>query len=144
MALPDKKLDPDAPVDPALAAAIRARLEGGLLPCAAACSLAGELGREAIELGRAADALQVHLTACQLGLFGYPGHAKGWEGAGVAALPAPAVLESALAAARDESGALTCLAAWRAAAGAGCSRMQAGWAAEKVGIKIRACQLGAF
>jgi hypothetical protein len=144
MALDDKPLNPDAVIDETIAAAIGGRLEGGLLSCEAACVLATELGCEPIEVGATADALRIPLTACQIGLFGYPGHAKGWEAAGVVALPVPAGLEPTLLAARNDRGELTCLAVWGAAEHAGCSRTQAGYVAERLGIKIRNCQLGAF
>jgi len=144
MALADKKVDPDAKVDTTIAATIARRLEGGMLPCAAACALATELGCAPAVVGATADALRISLTECQVGLFGYPGHAKGWDAAGVAALPASAALEAALLAARNDRGELTCLAVWKAAERAGSSRMQAGYVAERLGIKIRDCQLGAF
>jgi hypothetical protein len=144
MALDDKKVDPDFTVDERIAAGIRGRLERGLLPCATAIALAGELGCEPIVLGATADALRVPITECQIGLFGYPGHAKGWEAAGVAALPVPVGLEAALLAARNDRAELTCVAVWLAAERAGCSRVQAGYVADRLGIKIRGCQLGAF
>jgi len=144
MALDDKQVDPDFTVDETLAAAINGRLERGLLPCAAAIALAEELRREPIAVGATADALRITVTECQIGLFGYPGHAKGWEAAGVAALPVPAGLEAALLAARNDRAELTCVAVWHAAERAGCSRVQAGYVADRLGIKIRGCQLGAF
>ena len=144
MALTDKKAVPEAEADQTIATHIRARLEGGRLPCAAACALAAELDRPTAEVGRTADALRVPLTACQLGLFGYPGHAKGWEQAGVAAQPAPPGLEEQLRASVDEQGALTCLSVWRAAQDTGCSRIHAGAVADRLGLKIRDCQLGAL
>ena len=144
MALEDKQLDPNIPVDGAVAAAIAQRLEGGLLSCQAALELAAEHGWPPAVVGATADAMQIRLTACQLGLFGYPGHAKGWEAAGVAATPAPAGLDDALRAARNQEGELTCLGVWGAAQLVGCSRIQAGCVADRNGIKIRGCQLGAF
>ncbi len=144
MALDDKQVDPDFTVDGAIAAGINRRLEQGQLSCAAAIALAEELRREPIVVGATADALQIKLTECQIGLFGYPGHAKGWEALAVAALSVPAGLEAALLAARNERGELTCLAVWEAAERVGCSRVQAGFVADRLGIKIRGCQLGAF
>jgi hypothetical protein len=144
MALENKRRDPNFTIDSAIAAAITERLEGGLLSCAAALELAAQHGWPAAVVGATADAMEVRLTACQLGLFGYPGHAKGWEAAGVANLPAPAGLDEALGAARNQAGELTCLGVWSAAQSAGCSRIQAGCVADRNGIKIRGCQLGAF
>jgi hypothetical protein len=144
MALKDKNLGPEETADAAIAAAIRQRLEDGRLPCATACSLAADLGCPPALVGATADLLRIPLTACQLGLFGFPGHAKGWEAAGVAELPVPAGLEAALLAARGSTGELTCLALWRVADAAGCSRTLAGFVADRLGVKVRGCQLGAF
>lgn len=144
MALTDKTPDPDFQVDGTVAAAIRERLQDGLLPCVGAFAAAGALGRPPLEVGQTADALDVHLTSCQLGLFGYPGHAKGWEAAGVAALAVPAGLEDALRQARDERGEVSCLSLWRAAERFAVSRVQVGYVADRLGLPIRHCQLGAF
>jgi hypothetical protein len=144
MALEDKTLPEGLTANPTVAAAIRAHLQDGLLSCAAACDAAEGLRVQPIEVGRTADALQVHLTRCQLGLFGFPGHSKGWEAAGVAALPVPDGLEDALRAARDEHEELACSALWREADRCGAPRIQAGFVADRLGIPIRHCQLGAF
>ena len=65
----DKKIDGNLKIDDALAAAIRARLRDGRLPCAAAFAIAEELGIPRSEVGRAADALGIRLSRCQLGAF---------------------------------------------------------------------------
>jgi hypothetical protein len=108
MALEDETVDSDDPVGERLAVAIRSRLEGGKPACAAACELAAELDVDPIEVGRTADRLQVRLDRCELGLFGYPGHAKGWEGAGAASLPVPEGLEDALRDAGQERSEVSC------------------------------------
>jgi DNA invertase Pin-like site-specific DNA recombinase len=69
MALKDKKPNGNLKIDEALAAAIRARLRDGRLPCAAAFLIAEELGVSLREVGRAADALGIRLSHCQLGAF---------------------------------------------------------------------------
>lgn len=144
MALAGKTIDPDTPFDERIAAAIRARLEDGNLPCASACELAESLGVPPIEIGRTADRLQIHLDRCQLGLFRFPGHGKGWERAGVAALPLPAGLEEALGAAGNERGEISCDRLCEEARRFGVPRIQAGWLADRLGLKIRECPLGAF
>jgi hypothetical protein len=69
MGLKDKKTVGDPQIDDALAAAIRARLRDGRLSCAAAFVIAEELGIPRSEVGRAADALGIRLSHCQLGAF---------------------------------------------------------------------------
>ena len=69
MGFKDKIIDGNPKIDDALAAAIRARLVGGRLTCAAAFLIAEELGVPRSEVGRAADALGIRLSHCQLGAF---------------------------------------------------------------------------
>ena len=144
MALDDKTIDPDARVDERIAEAILARLVDGRLPCDAAREVAEGLGVAPIEIGRTADQLRIRLTRCQLGLFGYPGHAKGWESAGVARRAVPEGLEEALLAARDERGEMSCERLWREAARFSVERLHVSYVADRLGIKIRECRLGAF
>jgi hypothetical protein len=143
MALRNKMIDPDAAVDQRIADAIRARLEEGRLPCAAALEAAEALAVAPIEIGRTADQLRIHLTRCELGLFGHPGGVKGWEAEGIANLPVPEGLEEALLAARDERGGIGCERLWREAESFSVQRLQVARVADRLGIKIRDCRLGA-
>ncbi len=142
MALADKQLPVDFVVDAALADAIRARLVDEHLPCPAAFVIAAEHEIAPLTVGQTADALGIHLTRCQLGLYGYPGHAKGWDT--VADKPSPEGLEAALQAAAEATGKLACVQLWELAAKHHISRLQIGYVADKLGIKIGPCQLGAF
>jgi hypothetical protein len=144
MALDDKAIDPDVPVDARIADAIRAHLEKGKLPCAAAHAAADALGVEPVEVGRTADQLRIRLTSCRLGLYGFPGRGKGWEAADAASLPVPDGLEEALRAARDARGEIGCDRLWRQAERFSVPLIQVGYLADRLGIKIRRCQLGAF
>jgi hypothetical protein len=144
MALGDKKLDADAPVDEGIAAAIRAHLDEGRLPCVVAHAVAEMLGVAPIEVGRTADQLEIRLSACRLGLFGFPRRAKGWEVAEVASRPVPDGLEDALRAARDERGEIGCEQLWQEAERFSVPRVLVGYLADRLGIKIRRCQLGAL
>jgi len=144
MALDDKKLAPGLEADERVAAAIGERLEDGLLPCSAAVALAEELACPPIVVGQTSDVLAIRLTRCQLGLFGYPGHSKGWEAAGVAELPVPEGLGQALDGGRDEQGDIGCQELWGLAESFGVSRIHVGYLADRLGIRIRRCKLGAF
>lgn len=141
MALEDKPRPTDFTLDAALADAIRERLTDEKLPCAAAMNIAQAHGVTPLAVGQTADALQIHLTRCQLGLYGYPGHAKGWDK--VATQPIPVGLEDALREAAA-GGPLACAQLWALAAERGVSRLQIGYVADRLGIKIGPCQLGAF
>jgi hypothetical protein len=62
-------LPPPVEVTPETGARIEAALEEGALPCAKAWSVAKELGLDRLSVGRAADAMGVRISDCQLGCF---------------------------------------------------------------------------
>jgi len=143
MALNEKKIPAGAKADEALAKQIRARVAGGTLSCAEAFA-AAEAGKvPPLKIGKTADVLGIHLSHCQIGLFGYPGHAKGWaEGAGFG--PAPDGLEEAIKRKAGREGQVTCLDLWELAERHGVPRILAGYITDRMGIRIKGCQLGAF
>jgi len=144
MALKNKKLIKDHEVEPALAEAIQARLKHGMLDCVAAFILAKEQGTAPFALGEAADSLGIHLSHCQLGLFGFPGHAKAWERPGWKKTDVPNGFETAVRSVLDPDGSLSCSAAWGLDDRFGVGRAQVGFFASLLNIKIKRCQLGAF
>ncbi len=144
MALKDKKIPAGRPVDTALAEAIRGRLIDGTVGCAAAFTLAKEKGIAPLSVGEAADSLGIHLSHCQLGLFGFPGHAKVWDSPGWKEANAPAGIEEAVRSALDPDGSLSCAAAWTVADRFHVARAQVDRFASRLKIKIKRCQLGAF
>jgi hypothetical protein len=144
VALEDKRIEADVRLDEPVAAAIASRLGDGRLACAAACELAAALSVTPIEVGKTADRMQVRLTACQLGLFGYPGHAKAWEAAGWADPAPPDGLANALLAAGGDRGEMSCARLWHEAERFSATRVAAGWLADRLGIKVRDCHLGTF
>ncbi|MBN2390933.1 MAG: hypothetical protein JXR84_09425, partial [Anaerolineae bacterium] len=81
---------------------------------------------------------------CQLGLFGYPGHTKGWETARIAERPVPEGLEDAIRAVLDADGKLSCARAWQVAAEFTIPKMLVAYFADQMGVHIVQCQLGAF
>jgi len=144
MALKDKKIPEGREIEPAQAEAIRARLKDGMLDCAAAFVLAEEKGITPLAAGKAADSLGIHLSHCQLGLFGFPGHAKAWERPGWKETGIPNGLEAAVRSAVDPDGSLSCASAWTVADRFRIGRVQVGFLANRLNIKIKRCQLGAF
>jgi hypothetical protein len=141
MALEDKRIDVEGPLDPRVSAAITARLEGGRLPCAAAWDAAGELGVQPLAVGRAADRMQVRLTACQLGLFGPARHTGAQAATDVVVSDA---FTEALLGARGEHNEISCARLWHEAERFGVPRLAAGALADRLGIKVRDCNLGTF
>jgi hypothetical protein len=145
MALSLKKLPPDLKPDERIASEIRARLDVvGTISCATAMQIAEKSEVAPEDIGRTLDAMGIHLTRCQIGLFGYPGHAKGWTQDGTADLPEPTGLSDDLNGVADPSGFLTCPVIWEKADLFGITRLQAGYIADRTGRKIIGCQLGAF
>ncbi len=68
--LPEKKIvKPAAQVEEPLAAAIRAALAEGRLPCRAAWEIAARLGLPRMAVSAACEALAVRIKPCQLGAF---------------------------------------------------------------------------
>lgn len=134
-----RKHPPETTLDPVVGDALRSRLRNGRIACAAAHAAAAELGKAPADMGVAIDLLEARIEKCQLGLFGH--------GPGKTALdddrPTDPAVASALSAAA-ENGRVTCARCWRIAAEADVPRRRVGAACEKLGLKIKKCQLGAF
>jgi len=144
MSLEEKPLPADFVVDESVATAIRAHLKDEKLPCAKAFAIATKHDITPITVGQTADALNVHLSHCQLGLFGYPEHKKAWPATNVASQPMPPKLEDAIRAALSDNGTLACINAWNIAAHFNISKMLVAYIADQMGVRIGPCQLGAF
>lgn len=140
----DKKLPADFVLDATLAAAVEARAKAGKLACVQAFEIAESAQVAPIVVGQTTDALGVNLHRCQLGLYGYPGHTKGWEAAKIAEHPVPEGLEVAIRAALDDDGRLSCIRAWQVADEFAIPKMLVGYIADQMGLRIVHCQLGAF
>ena len=140
----EKRLPDDFIIDAQIEAAIRARLTDGLLHCADAFAVAAQCDVPPSLVGQTVDALELRLDRCQLGLYGYPGHTKGWDATDIAAHAIPDGLEEAIRAALDADGKLTCPRAWAIAAHFAVPKMLVGYTADKMGVRIIQCQLGAF
>jgi hypothetical protein len=126
-------------VDEQIVAIVNERAKEGALGCAEAFRIAEELGVAPLAVGKAADAANVRLVRCQLGLFGYGEHKR-------IVRPAenvPPELERAIREGLTE-GRLPCATAWAIADRLGLSRMDVSNAAERLSIRIKPCQLGAF
>jgi|WetSurMetagenome_2_1015567.scaffolds.fasta_scaffold345009_1 molybdate transport system regulatory protein len=144
MALKDKKISTNVKVNKKLEAEIRVRAGEGTLSCAEAFDAARHAGITPLEIGKAADVLGVHLSHCQIGLFGYPGKAKAWARPGTGFGPAPDGLEAAIKRKAGREGRVTCSDLWDLAERYGVPRILVGYTTDQLGIRIHGCQLGAF
>lgn len=129
----------DQTVDPAIRSQLETVAEEGKVTCSAAHRIATSLGKTPAEVGVQVDLLEYRLTECCLGLFGHgPTRKKLDHGITVAD-----ELEDVLKKMAPE-GRMTCLQCWETARKFKMKRMEISSACEKLGIKIKPCQLGAF
>lgn len=126
-------------MDEKIASAVREQVRDGALSCIAAFRVAEELGATPIAVGEVTDALGARLAHCQLGLFGYGERKSVVE-------PAEEVAPELERAIREGLilGRLPCAVAWAIAARFGMPKLHVANAAEKLGVRIGQCQLGAF
>jgi len=127
-----------------LAEAIKQALIDGQLPCAMAFMIAADAGVTPLQVGEEADRLEIRLSKCQLGLFGYGPKAEGKHRRVTPMANVPVELEAAIRGAVGTDGKLSCAAAWQIAAKLGLSRQTVSDAVEGLGLRINQCQLGAF
>ncbi len=123
---------------------IEAGLENDQLPCPTAFEIARRLKVKPLQVGEACDDMDVRLSRCQLGLFGYGPKAEGKHKIVRAAENVPDELSAALRQAVDKDHNLSCAAAWKIASALGVERLAVSGAAESLGLRIMPCQLGAF
>lgn len=134
-----RKQAPGYKPDPVLVQAIKANLKDHMLPCAVAFKIAAAEQAPPIEVGKAADALEIPLAKCQLGLFGYKPEKKIVKAETEAS---PVLLAAIRAALKNDR--LPCAAAWQIADQFKMTRLKVSNVCQGNGIKIKPCQLGAF
>ena len=129
----------DSEVKPEIEAALKQLASNGEIPCAVAFKIADDLNIEAGDVGITADLLEMRLTKCQLGLFGYQ--------------PVKRIVKPAREVSKDleegirkglEDGKLSCVTAWRIAKDLGIRKMEVSSACEALEIRLCSCQIGAF
>ncbi len=111
----------------------------GALTCPLAFQAANELNMTTAEIGQAMDILEIPISKCQLGLFGYSPVSRIIQ-------PAESVPEDLEAAIRKAmtDGRLPCASAFQVAGDFKLAKIRVSAACEKLKIRISACQLGAF
>jgi hypothetical protein len=134
-----KKHPGERDIDPGLAKAVQEKAADKKITCATAFKIVETCGTTANEVGFTIDMLNIRIIRCQMGIFGYEPEkkvVKPMEGV-------PEVLESAVRG-KIKDGRITCTIAWEIAKGLNIPKMHVSAACEKLGIKIKPCQLGAF
>ncbi len=126
-------------LDPKLSKTIKAAASDGLLSCVSAHKAAKALGCKPGEIGIQSDLLELRISQCQLGLFGYSPDKKNLD----PDIEIPANLNDAIFDTQDE-GRISCRQCWDMAKACKVSRLEVGSACDKKEIRIKPCQLGAF
>lgn len=134
-----KKHPSGSETDSRVVDALRQRASDGGVPCAVAFKVASELDVAPRLVGKTADLLELRLKKCQIGLFGYEPDKR-------IVKPAETVSGELETCIRKEltDNRLSCEKAWEIAKDSGLTKIAVSSACERLGIKINACQLGAF
>lgn len=128
---------------PDVSSAIQARSVNGRIPCADLHALARSFNMPPEEMGVQADLIEIRLCRCILGLFGYEAEKQHTK---KILDPEPLMAPDLIRALREDApeGKMSCSRCWKTAARLGIRRLHAASVCEKLGIKIKPCQLGAF
>lgn len=130
---------PDKDRDPAILKKIQPLADGRELTCATAHRIARDLGVFPAEVGVQADLMELRITQCQMGLFGYGKGIKKIDPGIELGEKVWARLENA-----EKNGRISCALCWEIAREFKMTRLDMGSACEKLGLRIKPCQLGAF
>jgi hypothetical protein len=134
-----KKHPDGSKVDEDLKQEIISQVKNNNISCKKAEEIAREVGSTLEETGRAIDILNINITKCQLGLFGYGETKKIVEPAKEVSPELKEKISSAL-----KDGRLSCATTWKIAGELNIPRMKVCAACEALEIKVKPCQLGAF
>ena len=127
--------------------ALKQKASEGEVPCAVAFKIASELGVTPEIVGQTTDLLEFRLAKCQMGLFGYKPNKRIVKPAEVVSKELEACIRQGLK--NNRQFLMPCKKAWeikpcKKAEKLGLRKMAVSSACEALGIKINACQLGAF
>lgn len=133
------KKHPGAQQNPEIAQKIAAAAKDGAIDCASAHRIAKSNRFPPDQIGVQADLMELRISRCQIGLFGY--------GPGKKLLDPQVTVNDALRADiinTQTDGRLSCRQTWDLAKAHKISKTEMASACEKLEIRIKPCQLGAF
>lgn len=130
---------PEKQRDAAIAQRLEQAAQDGRITCVDAHRIAKEMNRSPDQVGAQADLGELRISRCQMGLFGYFPDKKNLN----PEIAVSAETRDAIDRAQTE-GRISCAACWALATELGLSRLDMGSACEKMGLRIKPCQLGAF
>ena len=126
-------------IDKTIAKKINSLADNGSLTCAAAHRIAKDMGILPLEIGAQIDLMEYRICRCQMGLFGHSPETKKIN----PDIKVSKDLGDALDTANTDNK-ISCHLSWEIAAALKIKKLDIGSACEKMGIKIKPCQLGAF
>jgi hypothetical protein len=126
-------------LDQRIAEAVEKKTVDGKITCTDASDIADELGASMKDVGLSIDLMEIEISKCQLGLFGYRPQKTVVKAAQVVQTDLEKAIRGALVNDR-----LPCAAVWRIAATFAVPKMAVSSACEALKIKVKPCQLGAF
>lgn len=135
----DKHVGKGVKIDEQIFTAILAKAVNGKISCRNAMDIAQKLNKGIGVVGVNIDLAELHINKCQLGLFGYTPEKRIVKPSESVTPELEEAIRKALVGNR-----LPCIAAWGIAAARKMPRMHVASACEKLGIKIKPCQIGAF
>ncbi len=140
MARKNKRTPADFLPDEAVKDRFLSSIHEGRLGCAEAFALSNKLGLSEAEIGLYADACDVRLEKCQIGLFGYgPGKKRLVKKVDTVAPELAEALNHEVT-----ENVISCKAVFDIAHALGIGKTDVGDACETLGIKIKGCRFGAF
>ncbi|MBF0257557.1 MAG: hypothetical protein HQK62_01760 [Desulfamplus sp.] len=126
-------------IDAQISSALEKEAVNSTITCDHVHAVAKSFGKEAKDVGVQVDLMELRLKQCSLGLFGYEPDGKNFdENIEVSEELCAAIKKIA------PNGRTTCIQCWDIASKLETTRLEIGSACEKLGIKIKKCQLGAF
>lgn len=126
-------------IDETISKKINSLADNGNLACASAHRIAKDLGILPLEIGVQIDLMEYRICRCQIGLFGHFPETK--------KINPDIEVSKNLRDALDEAKAdnkISCRLCWEIAANLKIKKLDVGSACERMDIKIKPCQLGAF
>ena len=124
--------------------AIRDALRNDQLPCAVAFKLAEDQSVRPDKVGDLATEMDIRISHCQLGLFGYGPKEQGLHKILKPAETVSDELQVALQSRVNDDGKITCADVWAVAEAQGIAKMEAAAAMEAMGLRVTPCQLHCF
>ena len=125
--------------DPRIAEKIEQQLVGNRILCTSAHEIAQDLSVTPDQVGQNLDLLEVRISKCQMGLFGYSPEKRIVKPASNISTDLNQAIENSLV-----EGRISCERCWEIARQQGIRRIDVASACEAKRIKIIQCQLGAF